>query len=173
MKFVSVNYYFGILINDSVHRFTAVGPAMGDATYEVVTRLIMEERNGIAYAVFDRSLEDIENWPVTVRSRVPPFEAENLDDLAVAINVNPQEMVATIKSYNVACKPSDRFNPLQLDGLGTSGIAPKKSNWARPLIKPPYRAWPIICSNCFTFGGVKIDRKARVINTEGDIITGL
>ena len=170
---VVLNYNFGVLINDSGHRFTDEGPEMVDATYEVVTRLIMGERNGIAYAVFDRHLEDIENWPITVRSRVPPFEAENLDDLAVAINVNPQEMVATIKNYNMACPPSGGFNPLQMDGLGTSGIAPKKSNWARPLIKPPYRAWPIICSNCFTFGGVKIDRKARVINTEGDIIPGL
>ena len=170
---VVLNYNFGVLINDSGYRFTDEGPEMVDATYEVVTRLIMGERNGIAYAVFDGSLEDIENWPVTIRSRVPPFKAENLDDLAVAINVNPQEMVATIKSYNVACPPSGGFNPLQLDGLGTSGITPKKSNWARPLLKPPYRAWPIICSNCFTFGGVKIDSKARVINTEGDIIPGL
>ena len=31
----------------------------------------------------------------------------------------------------------------------------------------------MICSNCFTFGGVKIDEQARVVNTEGDIIPGL
>ena len=65
------------------------------------------------------------------------------------------------------------FDPLTLDKLATSGVTPKKSNWARPIIKPPFRAWPIICANCFTFGGVKIDEKARVINTEGDIIPGL
>ena len=41
------------------------------------------------------------------------------------------------------------------------------------ISKPPFRAWPIICSNCFTFGGLKIDENARVLNTEGDIIPGL
>ena len=30
----------------------------------------------------------------------------------------------------------------------------------------------MICSNCFTFGGVKIDERARVINAEGDAIPG-
>ena len=38
---VVLNYNFGVLINDSGHRFTDEGPAMVDATYEVVTRLIM------------------------------------------------------------------------------------------------------------------------------------
>jgi len=31
----------------------------------------------------------------------------------------------------------------------------------------------MICSNCFTFGGVKIDERARVIHSEGDAIPGL
>ncbi|MDP6343997.1 MAG: FAD-binding protein, partial [Alphaproteobacteria bacterium] len=48
-----------------------------------------------------------------------------------------------------------------------------KSHWARPIARAPFRAWPIICSNCFTFGGVKIDERARVINAEGDAIPGL
>ena len=62
---------------------------------------------------------------------------------------------------------------MRLDGLATHGLKPRKSNWARPISRPPYKAWPIICSNCFTFGGLKIDNRARVINTEGDIIPGL
>ena len=170
---VVLNYNFGILINDAGHRFTDEGPAMVDATYEVVTRLIMRERNGIAYAVFDASLDDIENWQLTVRSRVPPLEAETIDELAIAMGVNPREMNATINEYNSACPSSADFDPFQMDALATSGIAPKKSNWARPIATPPFRAWPIICSNCFTFGGVKIDDKARIINTEGDVIPGL
>ena len=170
---VVLNYNFGVLINDSGHRFTDEGPAMVDATYEVVTRLIMGERNGIAYAVFDASIDDIENWQMTVRSRVPPFEEGSLWELANSIKVDAQEMMATIDTYNKACPSSEEFDPLTLDRLATSGITPRKSNWARPIVKPPFRAWPIICSNCFTFGGVKIDERARVINTEGDVIPGL
>ena len=170
---VVLNYNYGVLINDAGKRFADEGPAMVDATYEVVTRLIMEQRHGIAYAVFDAGLDDVENWQVTVRSRVPPLQSETLEGLAEAMGVDGQEMTATIDAYNAACPPSDQFDPLQLDGLATQGVEPKKSNWARPIATPPFRAWPIICSNCFTFGGIKIDDRARVVNTEGDVIPGL
>ena len=64
-----LNYSYGILINDAGLRFTDEAPGMVDATYEEVARLIMKQRHGIAFAVFDAKLEDVENWPVTVRSR--------------------------------------------------------------------------------------------------------
>jgi tricarballylate dehydrogenase len=48
-----------------------------------------------------------------------------------------------------------------------------KSNWARPIDRPPFLAWPIICGNCFTFGGLKVDPSARVLNTDGAAIPGL
>ncbi len=60
-----------------------------------------------------------------------------------------------------------------LDGLATHGLAPAKSNWAHPLDKPPYHAYPIISSNVFTFGGLKVDSNARVVNRDGDAIPGL
>ncbi|MDP6345402.1 MAG: FAD-dependent oxidoreductase, partial [Alphaproteobacteria bacterium] len=75
---VVLNYSYGILVNDAGRRFTDEAPGMVDATYEEVARLIMAQRHGIAYAVFDAGLDDVENWPVTVRSRVPPIEAESL-----------------------------------------------------------------------------------------------
>ncbi|MEK9723548.1 MAG: FAD-binding protein, partial [Rhodospirillaceae bacterium] len=170
---VVLNFNFGILVNDAGQRFTDEGPAMIDSIYEVVTRLIMGERHGIAFAVFDAGLDDVENWPVTVRSRVAPHQADTLDELAGLIGVDAGELAETVAAYNAACPPADGFDPLKLDGLATRGLKPKKSNWARPLTRPPFRAWPIICSNCFTFGGVKIDTRARVINTEGDVIPGL
>ena len=78
-----------------------------------------------------------------------------------------------MEAYNKACPTSDGFDPLQTDGLSTIGLEPRKSHWARPISRAPFRAWPMICSNCFTFGGVKIDERARVINAEGDAIPGL
>ena len=49
----------------------------------------------------------------------------------------------------------------------------RKSNWARRIEKPPFLAFPIICGNCFTFGGLKVDTQARVINADGAVIPGL
>ena len=65
------------------------------------------------------------------------------------------------------------FDPLRADGLATSGLTPPKSNWARPIDAAPYRAWPIISANVFTFGGLKADRHARVIDHDGNAIPGL
>jgi len=170
---VVLNYSYGVLVNDEGRRFTDEGPAMVDATYEVVTRLIMGQRHGIAYAVFDAGLDDVENWQVTVRSREAPLQADTLEELAQAMEIEPRELIGTIDAYNAACPTSGAFDFMQPDGLATEGLEPRKSNWARPIVKPPFRAWPIICSNCFTFGGVKVDDNARVINTEGDTIPGL
>ncbi len=170
---VVLNYSYGILVNDAGKRFTDEGPAMVDATYEVVTRIIMAQRHGIAYAVFDAGLDDVENWQVTVRSREAPLKADSLEELAREMEIDPREFTATIEAYNAACPAADGFDFMRPDGLATQGLEPRKSNWARPIVKPPFRAWPIICSNCFTFGGVKVDDNARVINTEGDTIPGL
>ncbi len=170
---VVLNYSYGILVNDAGQRFTDEAPGMVDATYEEVARLIMAQPHGIAFAVFDSKLDEVENWPVTVRSRVPPIQAESLSELANAMDVDARNFLATMDAYNRACTASDGFDPLQTDGLSTTGLAPRKSHWARPISQGPFRAWPMICSNCFTFGGVKIDERARVINAEGDTIPGL
>lgn len=170
---VVLNYSYGILVNDAGQRFTDEGPAMVDATYEVVTRIIMAQRHGIAYAVFDAGLDDVDNWQVTVRSREAPLQGDTLEELAAAMEIDPREFAATVEAYNAACPGPDGFDFMRPDGLATTDLEPRKSNWARPILKPPFRAWPIICSNCFTFGGVKVDDNARVINTEGDVIPGL
>ena len=170
---VVLNYSYGILVNDAGRRFTDEAPGMVDATYEEVARLIMAQRHGIAFAVFDAKLDDVENWPVTVRSRVPPLEAKSLPGLASAMGVNKRDFLATVEAFNQACPASDGFDPLKTDGLSTIGLEPRKSHWAKPISQAPFRAWPMICSNCFTFGGVKIDERARVINAEGDAIPGL
>ncbi len=170
---VVLNYAFGILINDAGERFTDEGPAMVDATYEVVTRIIMGQRRGIAFAIFDEGLENVKNWSIAVRSTIPPLQAQTLDELASLMDVSAAQLKETVIKFNNACPNPIGFDPMRLDGLATKGLNPRKSNWARPISCPPFRAWPIICSNCFTFGGLKIDNRARVINTEGDIIPGL
>jgi tricarballylate dehydrogenase len=77
-----------------------------------------------------------------------------------------------VNDYNAACRLGD-FNPRDLDGLSTVGLTPPKSNWARPLDKGPYKAYPIISSIVFTFGGLKVNTRSQVVNREGDPIPGL
>jgi tricarballylate dehydrogenase len=115
----------------------------------------------------------VPNWKHSVRSDQPPVSATTLPELASKLGIDAAEFAATVDAYNAAC-PARAFKPLELDGLATkAGCAPKKSNWARRIEKPPFLAFPIICGNCFTFGGLKVDSNARVINADGAVIPGL
>ncbi len=170
---VVLNYPWGVLVNACARRFTDEAPGMVDATYEATAREIMRQPFGIAHAIHDAGLDDITGWQVTVRSRVLPFEADTLGELGQLAGLDGDVLTRTITDYNASCPSADPVDPLRPDGRMTSGIAPRKSNWARPIERPPFRAWPVICANCFTFGGVKIDTRARVISTEGDPVPGL
>src|SRR6202012_5556493 len=79
---------------------------------------------------------------------------------------------ATVNGPPAACRPGS-YNPLALDGRATEGLHPPKSNWALPLDRAPFHAYPIMSANVFTFGGLKVDRHSRVLNLDGDPITGL
>ena len=65
------------------------------------------------------------------------------------------------------------YNEADMDGLSTKGIAPRKSNWARPIKAPPYIAYPIVSSMVLTFGGLRVTPQSRVVNQQGDEIPGL
>ena len=166
-------FNYGILVNKLGQRFVNEAPATVDATYEAITRIIHEQPDGIAYCILDSRIDDVPNWKRSVRSDQPPVKAATLAELAGRLGLDAEELTATVDAYNAAC-PAGNFKPLELDGLATkTGYAPKKSNWARPLAAPPFLAFPIICGNCFTFGGLKVDTQARVVNADGAVIPGL
>jgi tricarballylate dehydrogenase len=77
-----------------------------------------------------------------------------------------------VGAYNRACVPGD-YKPLELDHVTTRDLAPAKSNWALPIDEAPFHAYPIISANVFTFGGLKVDPKARVLDRDGEPIPGL
>lgn len=163
---------YGILVNQDGERFTDEAPGTVDAHYEPVTRQIFAQRNGMAYTILDAKHQRIPNYRLGIRTDKPPIEAQTLGELAAKIGVPADKLQATVSAYNAACSGAD-WRPLELDGVGTSGLTPPKSNWARPLDEAPFHAYPVISANVFTFGGLKIDESARVVNGDGDPIPGL
>ncbi len=163
---------YGLLVNTKGQRFTDEAPGTVDAWYERVTRRILEQPEGIAWVVLDQKVKDIPNYRLGIRTDQPPIEAASIAELARRLDLPVAALEETVNGYNAACCPGD-YQPLQLDGLRTNGIEPAKSNWALPLDTGPYLAYPIIASNVFTFGGLKVDEQARVINADGDAIYGL
>lgn len=163
---------YGILVNQEGRRFTDEAPGTVDAYYERVTRQIFSQTRGIAYAVLDKRYTGIPNYRLGVRSDQPPIEAATVRELAAKLGIAPEALEQTVAEYNNACRPGV-YKPLELDALATHGLTPRKSNWAHPLNQPPYYAYPVISSNVLTFGGLKVDPQARVLNKEGDPIRGL
>jgi tricarballylate dehydrogenase len=167
-------FNYGILVNRHGQRFTDEAPMTVDACYEAISRRIFDQPEGIAYIVLDSRIDDVPGWKRSIKSDQPPMVAETLDELAGRIGVPADALAATVAAYNAACPDDDGFKPLEADGLRTvPGYAPVKSNWARRIGKTPFLAFPIICGNCFTFGGIKTDARARVVNADGVAIPGL
>ena len=167
-------FNYGILVNARGERFVDEAPATVDATYEAITRQILTQPNGIAYAILDARIDDVPGWQRSVRSDVPPVKAPTLSALAAALSIDAASLDATVAAFNAACLQDRPFQPLATDGLATrDGYAPRKSNWARRIAEAPYSAFPIMCGNCFTFGGLKVDTSARVLDTDGSVIPGL
>ena len=166
-------YPYGVLLNKLGLRFVNEAPGMVDAWYDPITRTIAEQPDGIAWVIFDSQVEDIPRWKTSIRSEVPPEQAATLAELIRKLGL-PETALQTITAFNRACPPpAGTFKPFELDARATRGLAPEKSHWCRPIERPPFRAFPIISANCFTFGGVKVNTRAQVLDNDGKVIPGL
>jgi tricarballylate dehydrogenase len=165
-------YAYGVLVNKRGVRFVDEAPGPTDETYESVTREIYAQPEGIAYCILDERLKDVPKYQGQIRTEQPPITATTLPELAKKLGIPEDVFMKTIGEYNAACKPG-RYSPLELDGVATEGLAPRKSNWALPIDKGPFMAYPIISSIVFTFGGLKVNSNAQVVNHQGDAIPGL
>lgn len=163
---------YGILVDRTGRRFIDEASGTVDAIYENIARTIARLPGGIAYVITDARLDEVPNWRRTVRSDKEPFTAGSLEELASQLGLQADQLLRTVGDFNAATRAGD-YRPLEKDGLSTQGLAPPKSNWALPIARPPFRAWPISSANCFTFGGLKINSRAEVLSSDGHPIGGL
>jgi tricarballylate dehydrogenase len=163
---------YGILVNKDGQRFTDEAPGTVDQHYERVTRRIYEQRDGIAWVVLDAKHMRVPNYKLGIRTDKPPIAADSMAGLARAIGVPEKGLLATVDAFNRACVPGN-YKPLELDHVATRDLAPPKSHWALPIDAAPFHAYPIISANVFTFGGLKINPQARVLDRDGEPIPGL
>jgi len=53
--------------------------------------------------------------------------------------------------------------------VATQGITPAKTNWARPINKPPYYGYSLRTGVTFTYLGLKVDENAQCRTASGPI----
>ena len=92
----------------------------------------------------------------------PPERAQTIRELAGKLSLDPGALEKTIAGFNAAVRPGTFDHTIQ-DDCRTEGIAPAKTHWARTLDTPPYYAYPLRPGITFTYLGVAVDGKARMI----------
>ncbi len=138
-------YPYGIVVDQDGRRFFDEGGGPVHETWEVFSRDIhFVRKNGIAYAILDSHLFDIEGYQRAIRSEVPPYQAETLEGLAAQIGIPARHLRETVDTFNAAANGDvARFDAARCDGLAAADtLDPPKSNWARAITKPPYLAYP-------------------------------
>ena len=163
-------YPYGIVVDQEGRRFFDEGGGLVHETWEAFARDIHFARpKSIAYAILDSRLFEIPGYERAIRSEVPPYQAGTLAELAAQIAVPARNLEETIEAFNIAATGDvARFDATQRDGLAAAAeLKPPKSNWARPITKPPYLAYPLVGAVAYTFGGLATNEKAEVLSDSG------
>jgi tricarballylate dehydrogenase len=170
-NFQKHSYPIGIVVNLHGERFVDEGADFRNHTYAKYGREIMKQPQRTAVQIFDAKTIDMVRDEYRIRE-VTKAEANTLEELAQKLGIDTEGLTRTVRDFNAACQPGD-YNPAILDGVGTKGIAPPKSNWALPIDRPPYTGFVVTCGITFTFGGLRITDKAEVLDLTDRPIPGL
>lgn len=166
-------YTQGILVNADGKRFIDEGEDFDLYTYAKLGRAVLAQPRNIGFQIFDQKGERAVYGSLLAKYRAAhPVVADTIEEAAHKLDIDEQSLVTTVRQFNAAVQDGP-FDPSIRDGKRTEGIEPRKSNWALPIDEPPYVAYPVTCGITFTFGGLKTDTNAQVIDTEGNTIAGL
>jgi len=171
-----LSYPYSIMVNLDGERFVDEGEDFNLFTYAKTGYEILKQRASVAFQVFDqKTVPLLEKRYKTGR----PVEADSIPALADAIRerfphlgFNKEKFIRTVEEFNAAVQDGE-FNPDIRDGKRTVGLRPDKTNWALPLDTPPYVAYAVTGGITFTFGGIRINTNAEVVDVLGRPIPGL
>jgi len=188
------SYMFGIMVNRNGLRFVDEGSSFKLFTYAQTGKEILAQPGGIAYQIFDQQVLDLVysltpgyTRPIDVGAdrsgsgraaslsaplKGNPVTADTIGDLADRLGINRTALAETVAAYNASVGTAP-FDPTVLDGRSTKGVTPPKSNWALALERPPYVAYAVTCGITFTYGGLKVDETARVLDRSGQPVPSL
>ena len=148
---------FGIVVNKDAQRFYDEGEDFWPKRYAIWGKLVAEQPGQVAYSIIDaKAVEDF------MPSMFEPVRGDSIAALAGQLELDAEKLCATVEAFNAAVKPGT-FDSAALDDCATQGLTPPKSHWARPIDVPPYSAYALSPGITFTYLGVKVDERARVI----------
>lgn len=172
-NFQKHSYPFGIIVNANGHRFVDEGADFRNYTYVRYGRAVLEQPGHFAWQIFDNKATHLLRDEYHIRE-ITKVEADTLENLAGKLEgVDHETFLKTVKEFNSNVETTVAFNPNIKDGRASLSNGIPKSNWANQLDTPPYHAYGITCGVTFTFGGLRIDKYANVLNTAHQPIPNL
>lgn len=165
------SYPFGITVNIEGRRFVDEGEHFRNYTYAKIGSAILRQPGGLAYQIFDQRGVGFLRTDYG-HEGASQVVADTIGELAQKLGLDPERLERTVAEYNAAIGEGT-FDPTTLDGLRTNDVEPPKSNWALPIAEPPFVGFPVGCAITFTYGGIRIDEDARVLDQGDRPIPGL
>ncbi|MDF3061148.1 MAG: tricarballylate dehydrogenase [Microvirga sp.] len=172
-NFQKHSYPFSIMLNANGRRFLDEGADFRNYTYAKYGRVILAQPSQFAWQIFDRKVLHLLRDEYRIK-QVTKVRADTLEELVQRLDdVNADAALSEIDAYNAAVRTDIPFDPNVKDGRRTEGLRIPKSNWANTIDEPPFEAYAVTCGITFTFGGLRIDGEARVLDTDLAPIPGL
>ncbi|MGH9346613.1 MAG: FAD-dependent tricarballylate dehydrogenase TcuA [Vicinamibacterales bacterium] len=152
----------GIVVNADAERFYDEGEDFWPKRYAIWGRLIAQQPHQIAFSIIDSKA--IGKFMPSV---FPPMVADSIPELAALLDLPAAKLDAVVARFNQAVQPGS-FNHAILDDCRTWGLTPEKSHWAQPIDTPPFLGYPLRPGITFTYLGLKVDERARVLMRGGE-----
>jgi tricarballylate dehydrogenase len=167
------SYPWGVMFNANGERFVDEGADFRNYTYAKYGQEILKQPGQIAWQVFDAQVSHLLRDEYRIRE-VSVVKADTIEELAAKMEgIDPARFLKTVEEYNSSVDQDTDFNPNVKDGRGTLGLDLPKTNWANTLTVAPFEAYMVTCGITFTFGGLRIDNQAQVLDVDGHPIPGL
>ena len=148
-------------MNKNGKRFYDEGEDFWPKRYAIWGRLVAGQPDQIAYAILDS--DGVKRFMPSVFT---PIQDDSIAGLAKKLSLPIEATEHAIAEFNNAC-PRGPIDQEILDGQSTSGLTPEKTNWAAPIVKPPFYGFPLRPGITFTYMGVEVNDKAQIIMTDG------
>lgn len=151
----------GIVVNARAERFYDEGEDVWPKRYAIWGKLIARQAGQIAF-----SIVDAKSSGSFMPSVFPPIAANSLAELASLLGLPAAALESTIDAFNRAVRPGT-LNLNTLDDCRTEGLSPNKTHWAQRIDTPPYWGYPLRPGITFTYLGLKVDERGRVLMSDG------
>ena len=172
-QFQKHSYPFSIMVNADGKRFVDEGADFRNYTYAKYGAEIMKQPGQSVWQIFDAKTAHLLRDEYHIR-QITKAKSTTLEGLVEQLDdVDTESCLAEINAFNAAVKKDVPFNPNVKDARCTEGLLINKTNWANTIDEPPFEAYAVTCGITFTFGGLRVNTEAQVLDTDLRPMPGL